>query len=410
MERTEYLSAQEAAAVLGIKSATLYSYVSRGLIRSEVADKSKRTRRYRREDIQKLKDFKEGQRDPVKVVSSALHWGLPVMESAITLIDDGQFYYRGQNTLHLAQHWPVEQVAALIWAGTAPADVPGLANSKAVSFSPRVQQVAQNITDLPPMERFQILLPLAGLDDLAGYDLRPAAVQQTGARILHLLAAIAVNNFLTGAGVVQKLGQGWGLDNPAAESLINTALILCADHELNVSSFTARCVASAGATPYDVVAAGLAALQGVKHGRVTERVEAFLREAGTPRQVSKVVAGRLRRGEGIPGFGHQLYPTGDPRGKLLFNLLAQAYPASPVVKLAEAITIEMARVKDEHPNVDFCLVILAQALNLPPGGAIALFALGRTIGWIGQAIEQYQIDKIIRPRAQYTGQLPSSTD
>jgi citrate synthase len=408
MERNEYLTAQEAASVLGIKPATLYSYVSRGLIRSEAADESKRTRRYRREDIQKLKDFKEGQCDPAKVAGSALHWGLPVLESAITLIDGGQFYYRGQNALHLAQCCTVEQVAALIWAGALTAVVPELVNCQSIPFSPRVEQVARHITDLPPVERFQILLPLAGLDDPAGYDLRPLAAQQTGARILHLLAAIAVDNYLTGAGLVEKLRQGWGLNDPQAAKLINAALILCADHELNVSSFTARCVASAGAALYDVVAAGLAALQGVKHGRVTERVEAFLREAETPHHVPGVVAGRLRRGEEIPGFGHQLYPAGDPRGKMLFDLIEQAYPALPVVKLAEAVMTDMARVKGEHPNVDFCLVVLAQALNLPPGGAIALFALGRTIGWIGQAIEQYQIDKIIRPRAHYTGQSPAS--
>jgi citrate synthase len=393
----------------------LYSYVSRGLIRSEVADERKRTRRYRREDVEKLKERKEFRRNPVKAVENALHWGTPVLESAITLIADNRLYYRGYDVLQLAANYSVEQVAALIWTGSLSATVPGLVDSDPALLSPRVRAVQQHLADLPPVERFQTLLPLAAVDDLAGYDLRPFAVTQTGARILHLLATIAVGEGSTGEelpqanvrwGIARKLQQGWVPDDPQAAGLLNAVLILCADHELNVSSFTARCVASAGATPYEAVVAGLAALQGVKHGRNTERVEAFLKEADTPAKVRTTIAGRLRRGETIPGFGHMLYPAGDPRGKALLDLTAAAYPESPVVALATAVTAEAFDLIGAYPNVDLGLVILAWTLNLPPGGPIALFALGRTIGWIGQAIEQYQTDRIIRPRARYTGQPP----
>ena len=207
-------------------------------------------------------------------------------------------------------------------------------------------------------------------------------------------------------GISQQLQQGWIPDQPQAAALLNAALILCADHEFNVSSFTARCVASAGSMPYQVVLAGLAALQGVKHGRVTERVEAFWREAGTPAGVRASLANYLKRGETIPGFGHPLYPTGDPRGRLLLELTTTAYPASPAVALAQAIIAEAFDLIGEYPTLDFGLITLARALNLPPGGAITLFALGRTIGWIGHAIEQYQLDRMIRPRAQYRGRQP----
>ncbi|MFN8459786.1 MAG: citrate synthase, partial [Anaerolineae bacterium] len=183
-------------------------------------------------------------------------------------------------------------------------------------------------------------------------------------------------------------------------------LILCADHELNVSSFTARCVASAGSTPYQVVQAGLAALQGVKHGRMADRVEAFLREAGSPAGVQAAIASYLRRGEAIPGFGHPLYPSGDPRGRMLLAQTATAYPDSAAVALSQAVAGAVFELIGEYPTVDFGLVTLAQALHLPPGGAITLFALGRAIGWIGHAIEQYQLDRIIRPRAQYIGRQP----
>jgi citrate synthase len=190
--------------------------------------------------------------------------------------------------------------------------------------------------------------------------------------------------------------------------LLNAALILCADHELNVSSFTARCVASAGSTPYAVVVAGLAALQGMRHGGLTLQAEVFLKEIETPRRAPLVIANRLKRGERLPGFGHPLYPDGDPRGKALLELLGQIYPNSPATALARAVVTEMQQVLEQYPTIDFGLAALALALELPPGAALALFALGRTIGWIGHAIEQYQKEQLIRPRARYTGQLPVS--
>jgi citrate synthase len=114
----------------------------------------------------------------------------------------------------------------------------------------------------------------------------------------------------------------------------------------------------------------------------------------------------LKRGEAIPGFGHPLYPAGDPRGRMLLAQTATCYPDSPAVLLAQAVTVTVFELMGEHPTIDFGLVTLARALNLPSAGAITLFALGRTIGWIGHAIEQYQLDRIIRPRAQYIGRQP----
>lgn len=410
MSQNRYLSAKEAAQLLGISLPTLYAYVSRGLIRSEEADKQQRTRRYLLEDVQKLKERKEGRRNPDQMVENALHWGAPLLESAITAIAGERFFYRGQDALRLARRASVEEVAALIWAGDLSASIPGLATPEVSSLSSRVRQVNRTLTDLPAVERFQVLLPLAASGDLAAYDLRPAAVAQTGARILWLLAAIAAGQEAGGMDLAHLLQQGWAPERLDTAGLINAALILCADHELNVSSFTARCVASAGATPYEVVMAGLTALQGVKHGRNTERVEAFLREVERPDQAQRIIAGRLKRGEGLPGFGHPLYPQGDPRGAALLDWIAELYPEAPPVVLAREVTRQAFSLLGERPSLDFSLVILAQALNLPSGGPLALFALGRTIGWIGHAIEQYQTDRIIRPRARYVGEPPQVSE
>jgi citrate synthase len=395
MGEERYLGARRAAEELGISLSTLYVYVSRGLIRSEPA--GGRGRRYRAEDVRRLKERKERRRDPDRVVEDALHWGTPVMESAITLIEDDGLYYRGRDAVSLAAGSTIEEVAALIWVGD-PAMKTELFPSAPPELPPRIRAALGD--GLPPVEVFQISLALAGAGDPASYDLRPAAVARTGGRILRLMASVAAGE--ASQGVAETLGRGWKLRDPGASALLDAALILCADHELPVSTFVARCVASSEATPYAVVVAGLSAIGGVKHGGQIELVEALLREAvGGAREA---IAGRLRRGERVPGFGHSLYPGGDPRGAELLRLVTAAYPNSPDVALCAAVVDEALELLGERPTVDFGLVTLSLALGLPPGGAVALFALGRTVGWIGHAIEQYESGSLIRPRARYVGE------
>jgi citrate synthase len=404
MASDHYLTAQEAATALGVSLPTLYAYVSRGLIRSEAVGKT-RTRRYHLEDILVLQERREQRKNPQKIVEGALNLGAPLMESALTLIADGRLYYRGRDVLELAQTHTAEQVAWLLWTGQVAASEQF---TTAPVLAPRVRAARHAVAGLTPVEAFQALLPLAAVDDLAAYDLRPAAVAQSGMRILRLLAALAVGARPSAANVAATLQRGWVPDDEPARAGLNTALILCADHEFNVSTFTARCVASAGSPPYAVVSAGLAALQGTRHGGHTVRVEALFDEVREPQRAREAIADRLRRGEGLPGFGQQLYPAGDPRGMALVRLATDLRPQSREVELASAVMAVALEVVGERPTVDFGLAMLARALRLPPGAALALFAIGRSIGWIGHAIEQYQQDRIIRPRARYTGEPPRS--
>jgi len=409
-----YLNAQEAAAELGVSPATLYAYVSRGLIHSEGVEGDSRIRRYSQDDVQRLKEKKSLRQNPTKAVEQALHWGAPVLDSAITLISENRLCYRGQDALDLATTRTVEEVAALIWLGNESTEVASLFDAASSRASFRCLATRRRVADLSPVQMFQAILPVAEVEDMTAYDFRPLAVARTGARILGLLALIAAGRDEKGKDIAYTLQEGWVPEDPRTVQLLRAALILCADHELNVSTFTARCVASAGATPYGVVIAGLSALQGVKHGGIIEQVEAFLQEVGILGEAQTVIAHRLKRGERLPGFGHQLYPEGDPRGALLLKLTREAFPDSPAVELGNAIVTHVRRAVGQYPTVDFGLALLAHALQQPPGTALALFALGRTIGWIGHAIEQYQLNQLIRPRARYIGptwpdqQKPSS--
>jgi citrate synthase len=401
---SRHLSAKEAAEALGIRPTTLYAYVSRGLVRSEAAGIGKRNRRYRTDDIRALKQRKDLRHNPRKAIEGALHWGEPIMESASTLIADGHTYYRGHDVVALIASRTTEEVAALIWTGDFAA-ASSLFESQA-EIPSRYLAISKHLANISTVEALQILIPVAAADDILACDLRQEAVARTGARILQLVSAFASGN-RKGKSIAQVLQSTWLPLKPKAAQLINATLILCADHELNVSSFTARCIASAGSTPYAVVIGGLAALQGVKHGRASERIEAFFREARTPAGLRRVMTAYLKRGDKIPGFGHPLYPEGDPRGREILKLVSTLFPKSSAATLAAAAMEEAMRLIGERPTIDFGLVIAARALGLPRDGATTLFAIGRTVGWIGHAIEQYQRARIIRPRARYIGDLPS---
>lgn len=401
-----WMTAQEAAAELGITLATLYAYASRGLLHSEPVPGELRARRYPREDVLRLKERKELRKEPERAVPKALSWGgTPVLESAITLVEGGRLYYRGRDAVALARSASVEEVAALIWTGR-PEEAAGLFAGQPPEL-PAAARTLLEATGLSPIERCQVALPLVGAEDLAAWDLRPRSVTTTGARLLRLLARIASGSG-SGDAIATTLQEGWAPGRSEAAGPISAALILAADHELNVSAFTARCVASAAASPYDVVTAGLAALKGSRHGGHTSRVESIFRETGTPERARQTLAERLRRGEIIPGFGQQLYPEGDPRGRALLELAAEIAPGSPAIALSEALADAGRELLRDHPTIDFGLVTLARALDLPTGTPLALFALGRTIGWLGHAIEEYALDRLIRPRAAYVGEPPEA--
>jgi citrate synthase len=407
MPENRVLSAHEAAQALNISVATLYAYVSRGLIRSEAAGKGQRQHYYRRDDVERLRAQQDRRRNPDRAAEQALSWGMPVLESALTHIADGRLAYRGQDAAALAEQGLFEHVAGLLWLGD---EAPSMAWAIAAAieagyaaFDPW-RSWAAGLARATPVERFQVVLPLAARQDAAAFDLRPGAVALAGARILGLLCAAATYPAAPAGGrLAGRLAQGWGVRNEAGTRLIEAALILCADHELNTSAFTARCAASVRATPYQVVIAALAALQGLRHGGQSERAEALFDEAGQPARVRAAIAAWLRRGEPLPGFGHPLYPDGDPRALVLLRLAQAAAPRSRELALARALIAEAEAVTGQRPTIDLALVAAARALRLPQGSALALFALGRTAGWVAHALEQYQIEAMIRPRAKYVG-------
>lgn len=400
--QTLWITAADAAALLGISRTTLYAYVSRGFVRSQATPGPSRERRYSRDDVDRLRRRTEERRNPDKAVAHALQWGMPVLESAISFIDGQRLYYRGHDALALAATRSLEEVASLIWLGRFEARLDAPSEISSVDH------------DLPFAARAQSMLAAASAHDATAMNLRTEQVAACGWRILHLLTAAAApaprqsgrTTQRPPLGTIdQRLARVWRLDARGVD-LLRSALILCADHELNVSSFTARCVASAGSDPYAVVIAGLSALAGPKHGGVGARVEAMLQSVRGERQLRAALAARLRRGERIDGFGHPLYESGDPRARVLLDRLRDGYATSAELRFILEFEATASSLIRDKPNLDFALAAIARVLRLPGGAPLMLFAIGRTIGWIGHAIEQYAREQLIRPRAKYVGVPP----
>ena len=402
-----FLDARGAAELLGVRRETLYAYVSRGLVRSEAVPGT-RHRRYHRGDLEKLARRQRGRRGDGETALSgnALYFGEPVLETALTRIEDGRLYYRGHEAVELARSWRFEEVAAELWSagGRERAETLfAVERTDADRLPGTIQDLVNTLGDLNPVDTAQIVFPRLAVDDLAAWDTRPEAMLKTGARVLRWLTLLAAGSERWHGSTVETLAQGWRQDSPEARELLSAALILSLDHELNVSAFTARCVASAGSTLYAAVAAALGALQGTRHGGHSRRVEALLRESGDPAGVRRTIADRLRRGEAIPGFGQVLYPHGDPRAIELLRRVEEGWPDSRAAAEGRALREAGWELLGEHPTLDVGLVVTAHVLDLPADAPLTLFALGRSAGWIAQALEQSAEGRLIRPRARYVG-------
>ena len=392
---SEMIDARRATQLLGIGRQTLYAYVSRGLIRAEPDPADPRRSRYRAEEIQALAARKARGRKPERVARAALDWGLPVLDSAITQIANGRLYYRGVDAVAWARHATLEATARLLWAcGETDPFAGGTAAAPALWA-----ELLPRLGAFSAVERCTALLALAEPAALATWARRSTPLWHDGARLVRAIAAAASGVMPSERPVHEVLAGAWGVSAAAAEQ-IRIALVLCADHELNASTFTVRCIASTGASLPAALVGGLGAMSGPLHGGMTARCEALLDEIERDGDAVPVLAARLQRGDAIPGFGHPLYPEGDPRGAALVQLLPAGDRHRAVLAAAETVI-------GHPPNLDFGLAALARARTLPRGAAFILFAVGRSVGWIAHALEQRTQPGLIRPRAHYVGKPPS---
>jgi citrate synthase len=400
---TEWIGAAEAAERLGIKPASLYAYVSRGVL-ARRQQPGGRGSLYNAAEIATLARKGRPRRSPQGAEL--------VIETAVTEITAGRLRYRGRNVMELAVTRSFEEVALLLWGGDPDSEAGGWQATPSALAVGRGAQAALP-PRLLPLERLQVIVPALAATDPLRLQLDPPAVIAAGrALIAGLVDCLppAGDGPAAGPGsapgsIAARLTRALSPARPPAglDELVQTALVLLADHELAASTLAARVAASVRADPYAVVATGLGAVGGALHGGASLAAETLLGLAASAADVPRVVGDLLRRGEQLTGFGHFAYPAGDPRSVLLMAKIEEYAPASPRLAAAAAVIAEVRRRALPEPNVDFALAALTSVAGLAPGSGEAIFAVARAAGWIAHALEEYARHAPIRPRGVYTG-------
>lgn len=386
MRLADWISAEDACDRLGVRAQTLYAYVSRGRVTVRPDPSDPRRSLYRAADIAALAERKSRSRKVSDVAAGAISWGEPVLASEITTVSGGRLYYRGRDAIRLAESETLEAVARLLRGGH------GAALKR--TDRPRPPQARDM------RERAFLALAARAAADPPARGRAALALAVEAATLLDVLTD-AIAGEVGGGAIHNRLALAWGQGpgGPGAD-LIRRILVLVADHELNASAFAARVAASTGASLAAAALAGLATLSGPRHGGATAAVRKLADEAAQlgPREA---VASRLADDRALPGFGHNLYPEGDPRAAALLDRFDPPPALEQLRSAVKAIT-------GLDPNVDFALMAACETLRLPGDAPFALFAVARCAGWIAHAIEQGQTDSLIRPRARYVGPDPEA--
>ncbi|MDB5885149.1 MAG: Citrate synthase [Polaromonas sp.] len=378
-----WIPMNEACRLLGVRPQTVYAYVSRGKL--EVVPDPADTRRslYRAEDVAGLARRKQAGRKHETVAANTLFGSEPSIPTALCAFFRGRPYYRGQDAVSLARAASLEEVAQLLWAA-----------GQAVDFS--------CATPAAPVQPGRV----AAFTALAALAAEGHSTRGRLTRVLHTESQGLVGQLATAFGARHggqplhlRFAQGWKQPAPVAE-LLRCALVLLADHELTSSAFAARIAASTGASLPACLLAGLSTLSGPLHGDASGRVQALFSEVERLGD-EQVVSHYLSTGLPLPGFGHHIYPDGDPRAAAL---LALSEPPEAIARFIEKVTALTGLL----PNIDVALAALVARHRLPPDAAFGLFATARSVGLLAHSLEQLGVAQVIRPRGRYVGLAPDT--
>ncbi|KAA8889238.1 excisionase [Nocardia colli] len=371
-----HLTTAEVASRLEIKPETVYAYVSRGLL-TKIPAPGRRGSLFREDEVARLAQGRRHGGDRRATMED--------IASTISRIEDDQLYYRGRNVADLVTTHPVESVANLLWTGelasppeqfTAPAEILSTCRA-AVAALPD----STRLTD-----RMRVAVTVASAGDQLRFDLSPQGVLRTA----RILLAVEVDSLSAPHHNSGTLAHRLGLsltDLPVPTDLLDSALTLLADHGLAISTVAARVAASARVHPYGIISAGLGALDSQYHGAASTVAYRFLAEAITDPLAA--ASDRLRLGGRLPGFGHLVYRTSDPRADLLLTMLRTVPAAQPALTAIDTITTPLGAPHTAIPNIDLALAVLMHAYRMRPDAGEAIFALARTIGWTAHTLEEY---------------------
>ncbi len=388
----DYLTTAQVAKVLGVKTSTVYAYVSRGRLQSQRIDGVSGSV-FPVDEVEKL--LTEGRpRPPAGVVER--------IRTQLSYLHDDRLYYRGNDVGDLARDMSFEQVAALLWEQSWPDTPPGAVGGVPGRVDAALGPTARGL------DRIRLIVDLLGADDARRHQLDPAAVADKAVTILEAIVGTEVVDD-SHVGVDGFAARLWPLlsdepSTPERVGMLNAALVLLADHDLSAGTVAARVAASARGSVYAVISAGLGAFDGPMHGGATTFAYRFLAQALDDPE--SVVGERLRMGDRIPGTGHVVYRQSDPRAVTLMEMLRDAGDGDPRVMRAVS-SVMGALGSSTFVNSDFALAALALSYRMRPDAAETIFAVARMVGWTAHALEEYGEKRLrFRPEGVYTGVRP----
>lgn len=351
--------------------------------------------------------------------------GVVATTSSISSIINDTLTYAGYNIDDLADHASFEEVIYLLWHRKLPTKAQLEELTKQLAENAELpQQVLEHfkmypINDVHPMAALRTAVSLLGLydeeadlmDEEANYrkairlQAKMPTIVTAFARIRKGLEPVAPRPDLNFAANFLYMLDGKE-PAPIAVEAINKALVLHADHELNASTFTARVCVATLSDVYSGVTAAIGALKGPLHGGANEAVMKMLTEIGTLEKVEPYIREKLDNKEKIMGFGHRVYRLGDPRAKHLKKMsqkLTELTGESEIYQMSVKIEEMVTGEKKLPPNVDFYSASVYHSLGIDHDLFTPIFAVSRVSGWLAHILEQYENNRLIRPRADYTG-------
>jgi citrate synthase len=361
--------------------------------------------------------------------------------SAITSIDGarGRLYYRGYEIGDLAARVSFETVTYLLWFG----ELPGAAEAAAFEgrlraardLPPPVSALLERCSpDSHPLDVLRTAVSLAATLDPDVHQNDREANLRKSVRIMSLVPSVVAawqqrrhgrsprptrSELSHAAHVLYSLGGD--VPTPDVSRVLDVILTLHADHEFNASTFALRVAVATVADLHAAVVAAIATLKGPRHGGANEDVLTLLREIGQPERARAFIEERLAARDRlsredrrdprarVPGFGHRVYRVDDARARVLRDMartMAAATGRQRLFEVAERVYETVTSRTGLPVNVDFFSAVVYDALGIPPDLCTSIFAIGRVAGWCAHALEQYADNRLIRPRADYTGLPP----
>jgi citrate synthase len=401
---SDYISSAEALAVLAVKPQTLYSYVSRGMIRRICVDG--KSSLYNREDVRRLKARSTARSGHGAVAGGALQWGEPVLVTGITEITQHGPRYREYLAVELAREgYSYESVAEYLWS-TAQIETSAQWCVDELIFR-IAPQVAALTGAYPNIHLRQVLTEIVLLLCIEHGQCSEPRLEPSLQQTRTLVQALCIAFGFVGPGrcfiaparnetIASYILRAFGVEaNSHHTRVLNAALVLLADHEFSPATFAARIAASSGVDLYSCIGAALHVHFGSALGLRCDRVEQALHAASAP-------GGADRSALVCPvGFSHPLYVEGDPRAreilKLALDLTEHVAPTRDALRTLQRIDSHRGAI-----SLDGSLVVLCRALGLKGPIAGGLLAVSRSAGWIAHVIEQCGQDFMIRPRGKFT--------